>query len=466
VRLFDLTKYRGVKMPNPDLQSYLASLNEGEDLLKIEKKVPRDYAITALAMQLDQKKVDKVLIFPNIEGYSIPLVTNIFASRKRIARMIGCAEEDLAKGWLEAEEKRIKPEIVAEGSVQECLLTGDEVDVTKFPVMCHYVTDAGRYITSGIVVAKDPDTGIRNLSFHRIQLKTPTRAGISLHSRQHLWDYFRRAEAQNRPLEVAVIIGAHPLIVLAASAKTGIDVDEYEIAGGLLGEPLELVKARTIDVEYPAAAEIVFEGRILPNVHEPEGPFGEYTGYSTSRSTENVLEITAVCHRRNPVFLSIVAANSSDHLNLMRVAKEALVSERLKERIPNVRSIHYPKSGVNFHCVISMGEGAAGSVRQALMLMFGLDPYLKLVIAVDEDININDESDVMWALATRMQGDKDIFVVPNVWTNRLDPSSSGGVGAKVGIDATAAPDVDAIRCLSTEEHLALAEEILKGIGLA
>lgn len=250
-----------------------------------------------------------------------------------------------------------------------------------------------------------------------------------------------------------------------ASAKTGIDVDEYDIAGALLKEPLELVKGKTIDVEYPANAEIVLEGKILPDVFEDEGPFGEYTGYSTSRSTRNVFEITAICRRNQPYYVSVVAAASADHLNLMRVAKEALVRERLKERVPNVKNIHYPKSGVNFHCVVQMGPGAAGSVRQALMLLFGLDPYLKLAIAVDEDIDITSEADVMWALATRMQGDDDIFIVPKVFTNRLDPSSKEGMGAKVGIDATLPPHSDAIALKSEPAYVEQALKMLRNLGV-
>jgi UbiD family decarboxylase len=259
------------------------------------------------------------------------------------------------------------------------------------------------------------------------------------------------------------VIGAHPLVVLGASAKTGIDVDEYDIVGGLLGEPLALVKGQTVDVEYPADAEIVLEGRILTDVYEDEGPFGEYTGYSTARSTRNVFEISAICRRKKPYYLSILPGPSADHLNLMRVAKEALVWDRLKERVPNVRRIHYFKSGVNFHCAVSMAPGAEGSVPQALMLLFGLDPYLKLAIAVDEDIDITDEAHVMWALATRMQGDQDIFIVPKVFTNRLDPSSSGGVGAKVGIDATARPDSDATVLRLDQRHVNEASKILDGL---
>lgn len=449
----------GETMPNLDLRDYISQLSN-DDLVVINEPVTRDYDITALCMELDKKNYDKVLLFKNIKDYDMPIVTNLFASRERILQMIGCTEKDFSKKWLKAEENRIKPLVVPTGPVHEIVQRDMEINVCDLPIMRHFETDAGRYVTSGVVVAKDPETGIRNLSFHRLMIKANNKMGISLHSRQHLWNYLNAAQERKMPLEIAVIIGAHPLVILAASAKTSIEVDEYDIAGALLGEPLELVKGKTIDVEYPANAEIVLEGRILPDIFEDEGPFGEYTGYSTSRSTRNVFEISAICHRQNPYYVSIVAGPSADHLNLMRVAKEALVWERLKERIPTVRRIHYPKSGVNFHCIVSMAPGAVGAVRQALMLLFGLDPYLKLVIAVDEDIDITDESAVMWALATRMQGDQDIFIVPKVFTNRLDPSSSEGMGAKVGIDATTPPNSDAIKLEVNPLHLEQISAIL------
>lgn len=450
-------------MPNQGLADYLQKLQQEapDEVVVIKEPVPRDYVITAYALEMDRRSRFPVLIFEKVEGSELPIVTNVFARRSRIARMLGTEEGQLSQRWLELEGNRLPPMVVSGGPVKEVVTKGNQVDITTLPIMKHFVTDAGRYVTAGIVVAKDPDTGVRNLSFHRMQVKGPNKFGISLHSRQHLWDYFRRAEEKGKSLEVAVVIGAHPLILLAASAKTAISVDEYDIAGGLLGEPLELVAGETVDVEYPATAEIVIEGEILAGVREPEGPFGEYTGYSTSRSTENVLSVSALCRRSRPMYLSVVPAASSDHLNLMRVAKEALVLARLRERVPNVVGIHYPKSGVNFHCFLSMGPGPEGATKQAIMLLFGLDPYLKLVVAVDEDIDITDEREVLWAMATRMQGDKDVFVVPGVFTNRLDPSSSGGVGAKVGIDATRPANFEAVRCEVLAEHAARALALLR-----
>jgi 2,5-furandicarboxylate decarboxylase 1 len=187
----------------------------------------------------------------------------------------------------------------------------------------------------------------------------------------------------------------------------------------------------------PAEAEIVLEGELLAGVHEEEGPFGEYTGYSTSRSTKNVFVVKAITRRQKPIYLDIIPGYSNEHLLLGRAAKEAHVFSRLKEAVPTLKDLCYPKSGTHFHAYISLKKTAEGQARHALMLLLGLDPYIKFAVAVDEDIDIYREEEVLWAIATRFQADTNLFVVPKVITNRLDPSSVDGMSAKLGIDATA-----------------------------
>jgi UbiD family decarboxylase len=269
-----------------------------------------------------------------------------------------------------------------------------------------------------------------------------------------------RREARGENLEVAVVIGAHPAIYLAAGAKVAMEVDEYDLAGALLGQPVDLVRCRTIDVEVPAEAEIVLEGEILANVHEAEGPFGEYTGYSTSRSTQNVFVVKALTRRAKPLYLDLIPGYSTEHLLLARVAKEAHVFERLKEMVPTLRALNYPKSGTHFHAYLSMKKTAEGQARHALMLLFGLDPYVKLAVALDEDIDVFNEQEVLWALATRFQADTDMFVVPKVFCNRLDPSSVDGMSAKLGLDATAPLSWDVERTTLPAEAVEAARALI------
>ena len=434
-----------------------------QDILEVSEAFEQDFILMALAEELD-KKTQPPIIKNKFKGCDIPIVSNLFASRERIAYILNCDNEDnISLHWPTVEKNMVKPILVENGPVQEVIETGENINAEAYPWMQYYKTDAGRYISSGIIAAKDPDTGICNLSYHRMQCKSPTKFGISLHSRQHLFDYYQRAEKKGEGLDAAIIIGAHPAVYLGAASKPAIDIDEYDIAGSILGEPLQLVKGKTVDVAYPAQAEIVLEGKILPFTREPEGPFGEFTGYSTSRSTENVFVVTAICRRAKPTYLITIPGAAKDHIYLSRVAREAAVFQRLKERIPWVKNIAYPKSGVNFHCYLSLKPCPAGIPKQALTLLMGLDHYIKFAVAVDEDININNDSEVLWAIATRYQAKRDSFIIPNSFIISLDPSSENNTSDKLAIDATMTEKMrNETTILAVEpEHKKYAESILK-----
>lgn len=427
----------------PSLRSFLDALSNDE-LLCIDTLDELDYTKTALVLELDARKRYPVVRFER-PGGGVPVIANLFADRNRIARMAGTTRSEFNATWSHALEHQWPAVIVDAAPCQEVVQRGAEVDVRNLPITRHFEGDAGRYISSGILVCKDPDTGVRNLSFQRLQMKGPDRFGASLHSRGHIWEHLQRCEARGKNLEVAVVIGCHPAIYLAAAAKVAMEVDEFAIAGGLLKKPVELVRCKTIDVEVPATAEYVLEGEILASTQEDEGPFGEYTGYSTYRSTRNVFVVKAITRRQAPIFLDIVPGMSNDHLLLGRSAKEAHVFGRLKEMVPNLVALNYPKSGTHFHAYLSLRKSAEGQARHALMLLLGLDNYIKLAVAVDADVDVYNDDDVLWAMATRFQADTDMFMVPKVFCNRLDPSSVDGMSAKLAIDATAPLDWDVKR---------------------
>jgi 2,5-furandicarboxylate decarboxylase 1 len=453
---------RATRPPSAEPQSlrgYLASLADA-DIVRITEPTDIDYRPTALVLELEKRQQTPVVVIERPIGFDMPIVTNLFASRDRIARMAGVEPGGFNAAWTKALEHLVPAGIVETGPVQEIVWTGSEIDAATLPISRHFEKDAGRYIGSGILICKDPDTGVRNLSYQRLQLKGPAKFGASLHSRGHIWEHLQRCEARGRNLEVAVVIGVHPAINLAAAAKVAMEVDELEIAGALLGQPIELVKCKTIDVEVPAQAEIVIEGEILAGQHEEEGPYGEYTGYSTSRSTRNVFVVKAITHRAAPIFHDIVPGYSAEHLLLGRAAKEAHTFMRLKELVPGLKALNFPKSGTHFHAYMSFQKTAEGQARHALMLLLGLDPYLKLVVAVDADVNVFNEEEVLWALATRFQADTDMFMVPDVFCNRLDPSSRDGMSAKLGLDATAPLSWDVQRAVVPPAAAAWAKSLL------
>jgi 2,5-furandicarboxylate decarboxylase 1 len=425
------------------MQSLRAFLDEldaktPEEIWRIRDEIEPGYDIAALVLELERRGERPVLWLERVRGSRFPVITNLFADRRRYARALGVGVESLAGEWVARGDRRIPPVLRPTGPIRDVVVTGAEVDLATLPIIRHFSEDGGPYITNGIVVARDPDTGIRNASFHRMQARGKNRFGTSLHSRRHLWDYQRRAEERGEALDVCVVIGAHPLFHFGSGLWKGpIDADEYEVAGGFFGEPLEIVRGLTVAVEAPAEAEIVLEGHILPGVREPEGPFAEFTGYASERSTRHVLEVSAILHRRDAIYQDIVGGISAEHTTLLAVPQEARLLKVLRGHYPAVAAVSYPQSGTcRLHCYISLKPSAEGQAKNVALVALGEDVALKLVVVVDEDVDVYREQEVLWAVATRMQADRDLCVIPNAMGAILDPSTRDGTTAKVIIDAT------------------------------
>ena len=432
-------------MPAPsdalNLRAFLEQVerNNAKDILRFKDRIALDFDATAVALELERGRAWQapVLWFENVADSAFPVVTNVFATRGRYALALGVTEERLIEEWALRGDRSLEPRLHDKGPVQEVVYKGADVDLGRIPIKKHFERDGGRYITNGIIIARDPETGVRNASHHRMQVKGKTRLGTSLHSRRHLWDYVRRAEALKKEIPIAVVIGGHPLMTFAGLWKGSMSVDEYAVAGGLAGRPLEISKCITVPLEVPAEGEIVLEGHILPGVREPEGPFAEFTGYHSERSTENVIEITAITHRKNAIYQDVVGGMSDEHCSMLAVPQEARLLKALRSTFSNVTMVSYPKSGTcRFHAVIAMKNPVAGQQKNAAMIAFAEDISLKLVIVVDEDVDVFDDQDVFWAMATRMQADDDIDVIRNAFGAILDPSNDNGKTAKMIIDAT------------------------------
>jgi len=447
-----------------DLRTFLVELeaNSPDQVWRVRDEIEGDYDIAAVLWELERRGETPVLWCERVRGARMPLVTNIFGDRRRYAAALGVRPAALAQEWLRRGEGRIPPRLVTKAPVKDVVLTGTDVDLGRLPIIRHFAEDAGPYITNSIVVAKDPETGVRNASFHRMQWKSRNRLGTSLHSRRHLWDYARRAEERGEALPIAVVIGAHPLFHFGAGLWKGpIDVDEYDVAGSFFGEPLEIAAGVTVPVESPAHAEIVLEGNIVAGLREPEGPFAEFTGYASERSTQHVFEVTAILHRKDALYQDIAAGISVEHTTLLAVPQEARLMRVLRANFPTVRAVAYPQSGTcRLHCYISMRVAAEGQAKNAALTAFGDDLALKLVIVVDEDVDVTREDEVLWAVATRMQADRDLAVIPNAMGAILDPSTRNGTTAKVVIDATRPLDGFARRHTLPPDALARAAALI------
>jgi len=421
------------------LRAFLAAVeaDDPQGILRVREQVSGDYDPSALVMELEKTGRSPLVWLDKVGTSPFPVVTNLFGSRRRYALTLGVPEERLIEEWASRNDRLIEPVLRDSGAVQDVVLTGDNATLDYLPIMRHFNEDAGPYITNAIVIAKDPDSGVRNASFHRMQVKGPTRLGTSLHSRRHLWSYVERAEEKGEDVPVAIIIGAHPLVTFGGLWKGPISSDEYSVIGGLMGQPLDIVRGKTVPVEVPAEAEIVIEGRILGKTREPEGPFAEFTGYASERSTQHVIEISAITHRRDAIYQDIVPGISDEHTSLLAVPSEARLLKTLRQHFPNTVAVSYPKSGTcRLHAYIALRKPAEGQARNAAAVAFGDDLSLKLVVVVDEDVNIFDDREVFWAMATRMQADSDIDVIRNAMGAILDPSNHAGLTAKMIIDAT------------------------------
>lgn len=447
-----------------DFRHFLAAYRAAhpEDVLAIRERVSANQDPTALVWQLAAQGRHPLLAFEQIDDWRTPLVTNVFASRKRIAWMLDTNVHNLHAEFQARSRRMVAPRVVSDGPVLESVETG-RVDLTTIPTIRHFETDRGPYITNAILIANDPETGIGNASYHRSMLHSPTEIATSLHSRGHLWRMLQRAQALGKPLPVAMVIGAHPLFMLAGAARLPYGVDERHVAGGLLGAPLDVVKTPCYGIEVPAFAEFVLEGVIDPHARADEGPFGEFTGYSSDRSTNNLFKVESVLRRHDPILIDVTGGNSAEHLNLGRIPRESEMVEKLKDRFPSVSAVHYPSSGTHFHAYVALKQSRPGEARQVMLGLLGWDPYLKTVVAVDADVDVTRDEEVLWAIATHLQPHLDVVIVDGLPGSALDPSASGvGTTSRMGLDATRGPNFDGVRAQIGADAMTRAAQLLAG----
>ena len=423
-----------------DLRGFIEDFERAhpEQVMRIREPIAIEYDVQAIALELERRRRFPVLLFENVRGFDTPIVSNVMASRAALASALGVAEGDLPHEYARRLRETVKPVVRDEPPFRVRGIAGDALDLGRLPLPLYYPGDAGRYVTAGLTVARDPDTGVETAGYHRYQLKSRDRMGVSLHSRRRMFEYQRRAEAAGRSLPCAIVLGLHPAVGMGALAYPPPEVSKFEVVGGLFREPLELRRCETIDLAVPAWAEIVIEGEILPDVREPEGPFGEFTGYFSRRSTEHVFVARAIVMREGAWFQSIASGRAPDHILPLAVLREAEIRNAVARVIPNVRAVHVPTSGgASFTAYVSIRQTRPGEAKHAIPIVLGVDHYLKLAVIVDDDIDVFDESDVLWALATRMQADRDLVVLSGSLGAILDPSATReGLTAKLGIDAT------------------------------
>ena len=426
-----------------DLRSYLdlVKRRKPDELLIVSREMDPAYELTAAVVKLEREARKRpVVVFENVRGTRFPVLTNLHASRSRLALAMSCAPEDMLRTYLRAMERPVPPRVVPTGPVKEVVLRGADVDLHALPQIIHHEGDAGAYLTAAISFAKDPSSETWNCAYNRLMIKGRDTTSIHLTLGKHLWEFHRIAEARGEHLPVAFAIGVHPAIALGALAIGSIDEDERAIMGGLLGEPLELVKCETSDVLVPAHAEMVIEAEIQPTARTPEGPFGEFTGYSLGEREREVMKVRAITHRRGAYFQDITVAHL-DHMLLSTIPMEANLYRAVRAMVPSVKAVRVPSP---FTCYVSLEQRLPGQAKNAILAVLGADLYMKRVVVVDHDVDVFDDRQVNWAIATRVQPDRDITVITHARGSDLDPSTKeDGLSGKWGVDATAKPSLAA-----------------------
>ncbi len=390
------------------------------------------------------KKLDggPALLFPQVTGYAMPVIGNLIACRENCEAAFDTDYIGLRDMMAGAFGNPVPPIEVSEAPVHENVhLEG--IDITRaLPVLRHTDGDNGRFITAGIVIVQDPETGVYNASYHRLQVLGPDRTAIKLDFGRHLRLAYERAQRSGKPLPITVCIGTD-LAVHYTAATMGAQMpeadDELAIADGLRGEPIPVVRARTQPLVYPAHTEIALEGVLLPNETVREGPFGEFVGYLSPEGDAPIFQITAFCHRNDPIYHAVNGVGR-ETIMLRKYVMEASLMKALKAAVPIVHDVEMTAGGLHrFHAVIQVKKTSPqqeGFQRNAILAAFATLKDLDLVIAVDEDIDIRDPNDVEYALAMRMEASRDLFIVPGARTHEYVRVSDNGIRAKVGIDAT------------------------------
>ncbi len=409
-----------------DLNEFVEVLEEKNMLQRITKQVDVNYELASIAVKSERRR-GGALLFESVKGYRIPVVTNLYSEMERVCVALGVDIKNVHDFFLKAFREQLKPVKVRKGRFGDI----EEKSIDNLPILLHSIYDAGRYIT-GILTAKEGK--MRALQFARFQVKGPNKLVVRIEPDRRI----REIAKGKRKLDVAIVIGAPPAVEFAAAVR-GLGYDKLELAGALQGKPVEVVKCNEVECEVPARSQIVIEGVLNMWNLEVEGPFAEFTGYYSPPQLMPVVEVARV-YRKEDAFYRTIVGGSQEHLLLSNITREAFIYDSLKKAVPGVIDVYLPPFACGFIAILSIKRDSVKEARNALLSALSAHPVVKYAIVVDEDINIRDEREVLWALATRSGGDEDIIVVPKTFGHVADPASNGGMVNKVGIDATFPPE--------------------------
>ncbi|MGI5879331.1 MAG: menaquinone biosynthesis decarboxylase [Syntrophomonadaceae bacterium] len=446
-------------MAYKDLSEFIRVLENAGELIRIKTEVDADLEITEITDRVS-KAYGPALLFENVRGSALPLLINAFGSEKRMAMSLGVDSfeeiSDDILGFLQLADQmpqsfidKVKvipklaqisgfiPRMVKNGACQEVIQQEPSLDF--LPVLKCWPEDAGRFITLPQVYTKDPETGKRNAGMYRLQVFDNKTTGMHWHTHHDGAENYRKNCALGRPTEVAVALGGDPAITYSATAPLPKDIDELIFAGFLRKKPVDLVKCRTVDLEVPADAEIILEGYVDPLERRIEGPFGDHTGYYSLAGEYPVFHITCITHKKNPVYPATIVGKPPQEDCYMAYATERIFLPLMKFQLPEIVDMHLPMEGVFHNCVVvSIRKQFPGHARKIMSSLWGMGQmmFAKFIVVVDDDVNVQDSSEVLWKVFNNVDPRRDTMIVEGP-LDVLDHSAPLAlVGSKMGFDAT------------------------------
>ena len=451
-----------------DLREFIAFLEERGELRRVKTPVSCELEITELADRT-VKAGGPALFFENVEGYDLPVVINLYGSHQRMAWALGVDHlnelTEKVRKLLEMLQgpptglvsrlrtlgdlvglARTQPKTVTKAPCQEVVLIGDDVDVNKLPALKCWPMDAGRFITLPLVISRDPGTGRRNVGTYRMQIYDGRTTGMHWQTHKVGAHHYRESEErQQERLDVAVALGADPTTVWTGSLPLPQDMDEIVVSGVIRDQAVEMVKCKTVDLEVPAQAEIVLEGYVVPGELRPEGPFGDHTGYYSPADDYPVFHITAMTHRREPIYPAIVVGRPPTEDFFMGTASGRLLLPALQLSLPEVVDINMPAEGI-FHnlLLVAVKKEYPGHPRKVMYALWGTGLLMlaKTIVVVDHHVDVHNLSEMAWRVTANIDPARDIVFVDGPVDDLDHSAQSPRYGSKMGIDATAKGAVD------------------------
>jgi UbiD family decarboxylase len=408
------------------MRDYVARLEARGELRVVDREVDPRFELAAVT-QRAQRESERPILFRRVKGTTLPVVTNLYGSRRRLCELIGAGDGRFCRRWTEL--MRATPEPATRAVEPGERIEGRPGDL---PLVTYCERDAAPYITAGVFLANEPETGVPNLSFHRAMHVSDTELRVRLGGSHDLTRYQAKAEAAGQALEAAILIGAPPEVVLAAAASIPYEESEIEVAARLAGRPLAMRRCRRIDLAVPADTEIVIEGRILPGVRRSEGPFGEFMGFYVPVGENHVFEVLATDWRPGAHYHALLCGSPED-LRMLELSVATRVYRHLTGVLPGILDVACVPTVMN--TVVQIEQRYEGHARQVLLAAFGASlDWSKSCFVVDDDVDLNDFDDVYWAFLTRGRADQRAFVLPDVPGFYRDPNKDHY--GRLAVDAT------------------------------